>query len=265
MKRSDYRNLWLRLHRSYEKKSFTIFRKALRETAKDIPFDRITENDYKLLIESVVTDDKIKQAYFKVYFEIGTLHGRRVGRGINREMKNFLPDYFTQLYRSFLTNWITYNAGFKITSVRQNLVDYLITEIQKGIAEELTIRQIAKKMQELVNSRNFYRWQALRIARTETTAAANYGASIAGEVSGIVLEKEWISSRDARTRRRPEDKYDHWQLDGVKVEEKGLFEDRGAFLRFPGDPTAPAGAVINCRCTVSLVPKRDSNGKLVFK
>ncbi len=264
MTNNEYRKLWLKLHRSYEKKALRIFLKSIRKTANNIPFDNLTERDYRILIESTITEDNIKSAYKQVYFEIGTLHGRRIGRGINRDIKAFLPDAFTQLYRSVLNQWIIYNSGFKITSVRQNLIDYIVKEIQKGIAEELDIRKIAKNIKELVNSRKFYRWQAMRIARTETTAAANFGATVAGETSGVVLEKVWISSRDARTRRRPDDKYDHWQLDGVKVEQNGLFEDGNAFLRFPGDPTAPAGSVINCRCTTALVPKRDSNGRLVF-
>lgn len=265
MNKSTYRKTWLKLHRSYEKKAYRIFVKAIRNTALNIPFDTLPERDWRIILESTVTEEHIKQAYLQTYFEIGTLHGRRVGRGINRDIKNFLPDAFTQLYRSLLNQWIVYNAGFKITSVRYSLVDYLVKEIQKGIDEELTIREIAKNMQKLVRSRTFFRWQALRIARTETTAAANFGASVAGETSGVVLEKVWVSTHDARTRRRPDDKYDHLQLDGIKVDEKGLFQDGNAFLRFPGDPVAPAGAVINCRCTTALVPKRDENGRIIFK
>jgi hypothetical protein len=33
----------------------------------------------------------------------------------------------------------------------------------------------------------------------------------------------------------------------------------------PGDPKAPKGFLINCRCTVAYVPSRDANGRLIMK
>lgn len=265
MNRSEYRKTWLRLHRAYEKKAYRIFIKSIRQTAINIPFDTLPPTNWRIVLEATVTDELIKQAYKQTYFEIGTLHGRRVGRGINRDTKSFLPDSFTQLYRSILNQWIIYNSGSKITSVRGGLVEYLVKEIQKGIDEGLDLQTIAKNMKKLVRSRKFFKWQALRIARTETTAAANFGASIAGETSGLVLEKVWVSSHDARTRRMPKSKYDHLALDGVRVGENEMFEDNGAFLRYPGDTKAPAGTVINCRCAMSLVAKRDANGRLIYR
>ena len=265
MRINDYRKLWLKLHRSYEKKAFAIFRKGLRDAANKIPFDNLDALNYKASIQFNVSEEEIKKAYLKTYTTIGILYGNRVGRGINRDSKAFTLDNFADAYKRFLQQWLFNNTGLRIQTVRQSLIDYLLKEIANGMDEGLTIREVAAKIEKLVNSRNFYRWQALRIARTETTASANYGASVAAEQSDYVLEKVWISSHDARTRRRPDDKYDHYHLEGAVTDEKGLFEDNGAFLRFPGDPTAPAGAVINCRCSVALRPKRDANGRLVRK
>jgi len=259
-----YRSTWLRLHKGYEKKAYTVFIRSLRDSANRVPWEQLDKGNYQMLIEFNINDVEIQKAFFDIYFTIGSLHGKRVGNGINKESKAFLPDSFIEAYRDFIKMFVGDSLGLKITSVRQSMVGYLIEEIQKGITEGKDIREIARNMQKLINSRNFYRWQALRIARTETTAAANYGAIKAGESSGVGLDKVWISAMDSRTRRRPDDKYDHWELNGVKVPSNGLFQDGNAFLRFPGDTKAPAGAVINCRCTTALVPKRDENGDLVF-
>lgn len=263
MNRQIYRLRWLRLHRSYEKRVYRIFNKAIREAIK-VPWEQLDYGNYKTLLDINISDGSIEKAYYDSYLLIGTLHGRKIGKGINRDAKAFIPESFTDFFRNFISQWLTFNGGTKIISVRQNLIDYLIQEIQKGIQNQLTIREIAKEMQKLVNSRTFYRWQALRIARTETTAAANFGALVAGEQSGVVLVKEWISASDARVRRRPQDKYDHVELDGKRIGQNELFNDQGSLLRFPGDPKGQAGSVINCRCTVALVPKRDSEGNLVF-
>ncbi|MCP4975355.1 MAG: hypothetical protein GY931_04265, partial [Maribacter sp.] len=203
--------------------------------------------------------------YFDAYLTIGLLHGRRVGNGINREMKRFEVDVFANEHRRFLAQWLIDNAGKRITSVRESLVDHLIKVIADGIEAGKDMPTITRELQKLVRSRPFYRWQAARIARTEATAAANYGASIAGRSSRIMLEKEWISSNDPRTRRRPDDKYDHIEVDGQKVPEEGLFNVQGDLIRFPGDPEGRPGNIINCRCAMALVPKRDADGRLIRK
>ena len=216
MRINDYRKLWLKLHRSYEKKAFAIFRKGLRDAAKRIPFDNLDALNYKASIQFNVGEEEIKNAYLKTYTTIGILYGNRVGRGINRDIKAFTLDSCADAYKRFLQQWLLNNAGLRIQTVRQSLIDYLIKEIANGMDEGLTIREVAARLEKLVNSRNFYRWQALRIARTETT-------------------------------------------------EKGVCEFQGDFLRFPGDPIGNSANTINCRCSVAIRPKRDSNGRLIRK
>ena len=262
-----YRLTWLRLRESYERRAIIIFIRSLREAANRVPWEQMDEGNYKVLIDFNINTQSIEAAYYNVYLNIGSLHGRRVGRGINKDIKAFVPSSFNDAYKNLLSMFVRDFLGQKIVTVRQSLIDYLMQEIQNGMKDELTIRQIAANMQKLVRSNRFYRWQALRIARTETTVAANYGATVAGETSGIPLDKIWISANDARTRRPPDSHYDHKKLHLTKVPQKGLFDDNGAKLRFPGDPNVGrehAGAVVNCRCAVSLVPRRDDNGRLIL-
>lgn len=265
MNQTIYRRTWLKLHRSYEKRAFAMFRRGLREAAKKIPFDNLDKYNYIPSIEFNVSQNEIFKAFYNVYLKIGLLYGNRVTNGIVKDTKGIELDVFQQAFRTSLQQWLLENAGLSITLVRQSLIDYLIEEIRKGIAEGYDVREMAKRIEKLVNSRNFYRWQALRIARTETTAAANYGATVAAGKSPWVLEKVWISAEDARVRRPPKSDYDHVKLNGVKVGENEMFEDNGAFLMFAGDPKAPAGARINCRCANALMPKRDPNGRLIRK
>ncbi len=265
MNREVYRRTWLRLHRSYEKRAFIIFRKAIKEAAGNIDFDNITESNYEFNVRFNVSRQSIEKAYYDMYLRIGLMHGERVGKGINKEMKRFEMSSFGDAFRRMLVEWLLRNAGTRITSVRETLVDYLIKEIQKGIEDGKTIRDVASEMQKLVRSRNFFRWQALRIARTESTAAANYGATVAGDDSGLYLEKVWISSHDGRTRRRPDDKHDHYVMEGVRVDKDKPFDVQGDFMEFPGDPKGNAANVINCRCTVALRGKRDAQGRLIFR
>jgi hypothetical protein len=94
--------------------------------------------------------------------------------------------------------------------------------------------------------------RAVTIARTETVGAYNAGtltAWLTGQASlGERLDKVWVSTHDERTRG------DHRHADGQRVGLDGVFTVGGMPLRFPGDPLAPAGQVVNCRCTMIEVP-----------
>ena len=85
------------------------------------------------------------------------------------------------------------------------------------------------------------------IARTETHGAANYGADGAARATGLKLRKEWVSAEDERTRES------HRLADGETVGMDQAFNVDGERLMYPGDPSASAGNVINCRCAVSHI------------
>jgi SPP1 gp7 family putative phage head morphogenesis protein len=87
-------------------------------------------------------------------------------------------------------------------------------------------------------------WKAMRIARTETTAAANHATREAYRQSGVVAKKEWLATLDARVRDS------HARLDGEQVELDKPFTNG---LMFPGDPHGSAEEVCNCRCSMMPV------------
>jgi hypothetical protein len=90
-------------------------------------------------------------------------------------------------------------------------------------------------------------WQAKRIAQTETVGAMNTGAMSAIEQTG--LRKEWIATLDDRVR----DSHVMAMEDGAI----GVDETFSNGLLHPGDPGAPAGEVVNCRCALAPVALED--------
>ena len=79
------------------------------------------------------------------------------------------------------------------------------------------------------------------------------------EKTGIdpsLVERTWAATMDKRTRDT------HWDMNGqVRGMNIPFDSPSGAKLLFPGDPTAPAAEVINCRCVLLTRIKRPEIGR----
>ncbi|BDT39519.1 phage minor head protein [Streptomyces yaizuensis] len=98
-----------------------------------------------------------------------------------------------------------------------------------------------------------WRAEATTTAVTETTNAESSGAYDAGQTSEqetgrAAALKKWVAVLDDRTRDA------HREADGQEVALDEPFTVGGERLRYPGDPNGSAGNVINCRCSVKVVP-----------
>lgn len=119
-------------------------------------------------------------------------------------------------------------------------------ETLQGILQGESMDKIAKR---IMNVQEMNKTQAIRSARTIVTGAENKGRQDSyarAEADGIILQKEWISTNDGRTR------HSHVMLDGAIVDQDKKF-DNG--LMFPGDPDGRPEEVYNCRCSVAAVVK----------
>ena len=114
-------------------------------------------------------------------------------------------------------------------------------ETLQGILHGESMDKIAKR---IMNVQEMNRTQAIRSARTIVTGAENKGRQDSyarAEADGIILQKEWLSTNDGRTR------HSHAMLDGAIVDQDKKFENG---LMYPGDPSGRPEEVYNCRCTI---------------
>ncbi len=267
MNEHQYRNQWLRRHRQYERIAYKEFAKGFKELGNSIPFEYMTAENYEMFLTTNFKQELFFNIYYNVYKEVGIIHGKRVGKEINKQIKEFTLNQFLSSFERNLLGWLFDNVTLRVTTVRQTYLETLRNIITFGINDGKTISQIVTELQKKINQRNFYRWQIMRIVRTETTASANYASTVAGDVSGVALDKIWISATDNRTRRLPRNKFDHLEMNGVRVPKNEYFEvptiNGKEKVVFPGDPKGSAGNVINCRCNSALVPRRDKNGRII--
>lgn len=134
-------------------------------------------------------------------------------------------------------------------------IDQLRRALIEGFKKGEDIRRLSERVREVYEGVIKGKYEALRIARTETISASNAGSMMGYEVSGVVKEKGWVSTRDQRTRGAASgDKADHYHMDGQRVKLKDAFVDSltGARMKHPGDSSLGAGGIdtIMCRCTI---------------
>jgi SPP1 gp7 family putative phage head morphogenesis protein len=134
------------------------------------------------------------------------------------------------------------SARNRLVGIGDGLWTVLRDELLQGMREGESNQQLAARLQKATGGFMGSR-QATVIARTEVHAAANRGAIDQLRATGLDADKEWLATRDLRTRPT------HRRANGQTVDLDGKFVVGGVQLDHPGDPTAPGDEVIQCRCT----------------
>ena len=125
--------------------------------------------------------------------------------------------------------------------------------ITQGILKGEGIPKIAKRLEEIFGMNQK---ASVRNARTATTAAQNGGrleTYYEADEMGIHVKKMWMANVDTRTR------HSHRLLDGQVKELHQDFDLQmsNKKIKYPGDPTAPAEEIWNCRCRVVGILRGD--------
>ena len=251
---------WQKQHSIYERKAYRIVQKHISDIIKRLP-KNASLYTYEVEVDVSIMREDIVKMYRELYETIGIDYGNKINSQLEKTKKaNVL--FNNELLKEILL-FLSIDGGVRITSVRDTLVADVIKSIQKSLGENGTVIDLRNAIQSIIEkNQTFYKWQSLRIARTETTTSSNFAAIKTAEQSDLVLDKVWISVQDNRTRITP---YDHFDMNDQKQELEKPFFVGGENIQYPGDANASAGNVINCRCTIAFVPKRDADGMLIIK
>ena len=255
-----------KLYPSYEKKAFRILLKEFRTLGKKIPYKLLTLDNAESVLKITINQSNIQKALFKVHYMIGNEAGRlqlREFQQWEREVKRIKPNkypLFSQAYQNWLVDYYDRLGGENIVLLTDTYIKTVVIEMKKSAFLNETQDQMADRIFKEVNKPNFYRWQAMRIARTETTFAVNAGTEISGDFTVIEMQKRWIGMEDGKERA------DHVAANGQLVGKNEKFTVGGEKLSYPGDKLSGASKqnLINCRCRFSYVPKKDADGTYVL-
>ena len=275
MNAKQRRDYWIRVERlraKLDSKYSSLFKAAIEKDLKQVARD--VENDgpqgAMSKMGAYAWNESMMTIMERLYREAAVLFGNAAYRsarvmsqkdsnpfGINSEVITQLVEFLV-LYGFYLVAEMTQTTKAKLQDV-----------INKAISEGKSTKEIADIIRQ-DDTLGYSAMRAMRIARTEVMRASNYALMKGVEQHGFVVDKMWIAVKDSRTRRIPRNSYDHVEMDGKIVEYDEPFLSIGkkgdtVVAQYPGDPNAPAGFTVNCRCTIGFVPRRDENGRLIMK
>lgn len=195
----------------------------------------------------------IQDMFQNLYRMVGTEFAKETFENLSAKKSNNKTYQTKDFHRDNDTYWIAFiekyvreQAATRITGITQTGEKIVRRILERGIAEGLSVQQIANKLR--TEWQQMTRWRAEMIARTEIISASNLGSYIGAQTTGLRLNKEWIATRDSRTRD------DHASVDGAIVGMQQSFNVGGVDMQFPGEPNKPADQTVNCRCTIAHIP-----------
>ena len=202
-------------------------------------------------------DAKYIDMYETMYSKIGL----QFANWYSKNIEKYLPKADIGNMQSIWANAFAFMgnqvAGQRVTLVSSTAQATLTNTIRQFMADPIFMsagevvqsRMLRQKFDGLAD------YQARRIVRTEATNAANYATEQAALnlFPGQNMTKTWKSGYDARVRDA------HKAANNQMVPFNSKFEVGGESLQRPGDPEGSASNVINCRCSMIVLPIEGAN------
>jgi hypothetical protein len=251
----DYRKLYLNALKQYSPK----FKKELQKQVDT--FCRTQDYD-------AISDKALKKTIKQLHVSLGTKMALTAEKDVKKATKGYIGPFEGKSQKTDLFSYVIlqYLERQGLDQLAADITDTTKDQIRRYLMQGAANNLSYAEMIPMLRQAGITDYRAELIARTETSRAANTGSMVGAMSTGLVTVKEWIAARDNRTRRIPRDSADHLHMDGIRVPIDTKFEVKGKtfvdYMLHPGDSTAHAANVCNCRCTLGYEAVRGSDGKL---
>jgi len=209
------------------------------------------------LAQTPFNNDPLLSEMDKLYRIVGTFFVDAVvedlkSEGMNMERKEVLDVSNEQLVME-IVDYIRREGATKVTSITATIRSMIQSELEKGVEKGLGIDEIKRNLRKRWNTLSHSRGKM--IARTEVMTASSQASDVGAkgimDTTGLRLRKIWLATPIGKYRTN------HLALDGKGVAFESTFNVGGGVeMKHPHDPTAPAGEIINCRCSIRYMPLR---------
>jgi hypothetical protein len=224
----------------FERWAQGVFRKALLATIR--PITEADSAEQALQRVDYLDGGAIEQAYLDVYGRVGSWFALDAQKSLKSYGAVFQTKSDETVFDRRMRNYVAINLRDRLQGVLDTTTNRARRKLFEGIQNGDGIEVIAREMVRAGSGIADVK-RARVIARTEIISASNKGSLEGAKDTGIPLKKEWLATRDNRTR------IEHAEADGQAVLMDEDFIVMGEEMEYPGDPSGSASNVINCRCT----------------
>jgi hypothetical protein len=257
-----YTNQMNRLEKKFIRRVYNALVSQVQQFIEDMQTNGLQSAKGRLYV-SIAGNEQIGPVIQDIHKEAGLYFGKKTYYEIRRSARRKIEKAGFGLSEEWLAAIIAFFKDEYFSLVQQisdTTKEQIFRVLSKAAEEGLSNDDIVKQL--IAPEINAAR--ARLITRTELNKGAFAGRKIAEMDSEWEVEKEWISAHDHRTR------HSHRAVDGDVVDVNGKFAvatPKGGtdYMEGPGDPTASAANVCNCRCSSATRAKRDENGRLIPK
>jgi hypothetical protein len=217
---------------------------------------------------NAISDKALKKTIKQLHVSLGTKMALTAEKDVKKATKGYIGPFEGKSQKTDLFSYVIlqYLERQGLDQLAADITDTTKDQIRRYLMQGAANNLSYAEMIPMLRQAGITDYRAELIARTETSRAANTGSMVGAMSTGLVTVKEWIAARDNRTRRIPRDSADHLHMDGIRVPIDTKFEVKGKtfvdYMLHPGDSTAHAANVCNCRCTLGYEAVRGSDGKL---
>lgn len=207
----------------------------------------------------------IAKVITNLYADAATVYGGRIRYDLSKYIKQIRkerkPIGFNERIIQLMNEYFKTDILNTSRNITETTIKHIQDELIRGSGLGLGFDDIIKNL----ISENLSAARARLIARTETVTAANRAGYIVAKESGLLMNKEWLTSIDNRTREH------HVEINGsvIGIDEYFILPG-GVEMLVPGDRggtngklKTPAGEVCNCRCTTVYIPVLDAQGNAI--
>ena len=203
-------------------------------------------------------------AFRQLFIDIYERQGMRFAKWYQKifikvATKNDDKNIYETIWSARLAQYGEERAQDIVTTVEKSMMDQFNAEMKRLYADPEFQELGAEAQARELRKKNFWqkkaRFMALRVARTESNAAANLGIeeSSLSMFGAQEMEKRWITARDEKVR----DTHRQAEAQGA-IPFDSSFSVGQSQMKRPGDPAGGASEVINCRCRIVTLPKKET-------
>lgn len=243
MNEALYAKKWKRRQEINERALYAFIHTKINIETKKYLTSLEGRNPNTFWITSHFSQNWMQEILKEAWMKFGTKQGKFVQENQSKALSDIEFDnawmIFLTMFFMDVKNWLILSSI--VTTFKRDIERFTKDKIEQGLPTNAIITLLGLYLMQ----NNIIR--ATTIARTEVTRIMNNATLVYAQSSGVELMKKWVVILDGKERASHNAMASH-----PAIPISGKFNVGGYMMSSPGDSSAPAQEVVNCRCGLMI-------------